>query len=74
MTDGVDAGVDAGVDDGVESGVGVGVTEIHPVVPKLVNVYSGPPGNVLVEPITITVLFETLKALHLSFTEKDPDG
>jgi hypothetical protein len=61
-----------GVDAGVE--FGVGVTEIHPVVPKLVNVYNGPPGNVLVEPITITVLFDTLNALHLSFTEKDPNG
>ena len=74
VTLGVEPGVDAGVDAGVESGVGLGVGEIHPVVPKLVKVYNGPPGNVLVEPRIITVLVDTLTAVHLSFTEKDPNG
>jgi hypothetical protein len=71
---GVEPGVDAGVESGVGLGVGLGVGEIHPVVPKLVKVYNGPPGNVLVEPIMITVLVDTLTAVHLSFTEKDPNG
>jgi hypothetical protein len=78
VLDGVCVGVTLGVDDGVslgvEPGVGSGVGVIQPVVPKLVKVYNGPPGNVLVEPIIITVLVVTLTAVHLSFTEKDPNG
>ena len=58
-----------GVCVGVSVGTGV---DGHPVVPKLVKVYKSPPGNVPVEPITTTVLVDTLNAVHLSFIENEP--
>ena len=66
-----------GVGEGVIVGVGVGVSVIpgvdgHPVAPKLVKVYNGPPGNVPVEPITITVFVKIFTAVHLSFIENEP--
>jgi hypothetical protein len=56
-------------------GVGVGVTggaAGHPVVPKLVKVYSVPPGNVEVEPIILTVLVKIFTAVHLSLRANAP--
>jgi hypothetical protein len=55
-------------------GAAVVVVAIHPNAPCEVNVYKGPPGNVVVLPIMITVLVgkPLATAVHLSLDANVP--